>query len=1191
MQRIKFGRLALWASLVAFILGLPALAQNATGTLVGHVTDSSGAVIPNANVTVTNVDTGEAKILTTNEAGDYTAPLLKPGNYRVTVSAAAFNKETTSGIVLNADQTARVETALKVGGTTETVNVASDALNLDTDTGAVGDLISNVQIAELPLNGRNFQDLLFLTPGAVNNPGGEQSSYRLTISGSGTSSVSLGGSRGSSEGYTVDGTSVLDVGYDTPAFGLSLDDIAEFNVLTKSYSAAYGFSMNQVNITSKSGTNNYHGTVFEFLRNSAVDAPFHGYNPTSGGLPLLQQNQFGYALGGPVIIPHLYNGRNKTFFFANYEGFRQNTGGQAAPASVPLADEMNAKFDASVLGNFTTAQLGGASATLTQCGHTYHVGDPHPLFNPFDPSGCPFPAATDGSYTIPTGSISQLGKLVMRPGLYYPAGPNTTGPSIGVQNYLYPSKNIFDFDQQNYRIDQTIGAKDLVFVHVVLHGESEAGTSYSPINATSTIQPGRLYTTTETHTFSPNFTNQLRIGYTHAKWSEAPQATITPTDLNSLNWPNPFTAPGQNYPRIEFDASNLNDGLLYGGGGAFAGAISSRINEIWDFGDAVTLIKNRHTLTIGFAGRKIRYNMVNGAGLGRVNYNGQYSGDVFADALLGAGASVALTELGPLSNPEVSPSAHVHLNRWAPYVQDDWKVTSNLTLNLGLRYEFIATPFEEQNSFIWPDFNAPGGALYIANHKTAAEYGGVNPFAPSTGLYVPSLNGMRGPGPAQKDVFAPRFGFAYRLFGDGKTVVRGGVGKYFDTIEADEYQASSVGIYPSSSGVNSGTDAPLSYPAAFNTNALPAAASTGPLVSLATNPSTSTLGFIQIQPGHTLNPYYWAWNFGVERELPWALKLETDYVGNHGNHLFSRSNPNAPTQCIAPLGCTVTANTPATVPVAARTPYQNLGTLVYAGFDGFANYNALNIQVERRASPLDMIVAYTWSKALDTKSAVAGFSGDDAGWAGPQNGHDVAADYARGNFDVGQRLAISAVYSLPIGKGKAVLGNSSSLADQFIGGWKLGLISSLQGGLPFTIAATDIQGANATYSERANLNPTPGGFHKTNRQWYVYDSTPGSTDQQFTQPAPGYFGDSARDVIRMPGQVNADISLAKNFPIREAANFEFRFDAFNVMNHWNPGQPSNLQEAANKALYDGYISPTDTQNSARILQISGRISF
>ena len=167
-----------------------------------------------------------------------------------------------------------------------------------------------------------------------------------------------------------------------------------------------------------------------------------------------------------MIIPHLYNGRNKTFFFANYEGFRQNTGGQAAPASVPLADEMNAKFDASVLGNFTTAQLGGASATLTQCGHTYHVGDPHPLFNPFDPSGCPFPAAADGSYTIPTGSISQLGKLVMRPGLYYPAGPNTTGPSIGVQNYLFPSKSIYDFDQQNYRIDQSIGAKDLIFVHL-----------------------------------------------------------------------------------------------------------------------------------------------------------------------------------------------------------------------------------------------------------------------------------------------------------------------------------------------------------------------------------------------------------------------------------------------------------------------------------------------------------------------------------------------------------------------------------------------------------------------------------------------------------------------------------------------------------------------------------------------------
>jgi len=722
MQRITFGGLARWAFLGSSILSLPASAQNATGTLVGHVKDATGAIIPNADVTITNVGTQEARNVTTNEAGDYTVPLLKPGSYQVSVSAPGFKKETTSGIVLNVDQTARVETLLSVGGTTETVNVASSALNLDTDTATVGQLITGQQIAELPLNGRNFQDLMFLAPGAVNNPGGNQSAGRLTISGSGTSAVSLGGSRGASEGYTVDGTSILDVGFGTPISGLSLDDISEFNELTKSYSAAYGFSLNQINITSKSGTNDFHGTGFEFLRNSAVDAPFHGYNPTNGAVPLLQQNQFGYALGGPVWIPKVYNGRNKTFFFANYEGFRQNTGGQSAPVSVPLADEMNAKFDANVLGNFTTAQLGGAAGTLTQCGHTYKVGDPHPLFNPFDPAGCSFAAAADGSYTIPSGSISQLGKLIMTPDIYYPAGPNTTGPSIGVQNYLFASKGLFNFNQQNYRVDQVLGAKDLIFFKMTWNNESQTATSYTPPNATSTVQPGYLYTVTETHTFSPNFTNQLRVGYAHGKWEREPSGTITPADIASIGFPNVFTAPGANYPRLEFDTNNLNDGLTYNGGGAFVGAISSSINQIWDFGDSATWVVNRHTLTFGFSGRKVRYDPINGAGLGRINYNGQYSGDNFADALLGAGAAVALVQLGPLSNPAVNPGAHLHLNRYAPYVQDDWKVSNNLTLNLGLRYEFIATPFEEQNNFLWPDFDAAGGALYIANHKTVAAY-------------------------------------------------------------------------------------------------------------------------------------------------------------------------------------------------------------------------------------------------------------------------------------------------------------------------------------------------------------------------------------------------------------------------------------------------------------------------------------
>ena len=214
--------------------------------------------------------------MSTNEAGDYTVPVLQPGHYQVDVAGKGFKSEKQSGIVLDVDQTVRVETTLTVGSATETISVNATALALDTDSAAVGQVIGSEQIAELPLNGRNFQDLMLLAPGAVNNPGGEQSSYRITISGTGISSVSVGGSRGSSEGYTVDGTSIVDFGYQDPMFSPSLDDIAEFDLLTKGYSAAYGYSMNQINITSKSGTNSFHGSAFEFLRNNYVDAQPHG---------------------------------------------------------------------------------------------------------------------------------------------------------------------------------------------------------------------------------------------------------------------------------------------------------------------------------------------------------------------------------------------------------------------------------------------------------------------------------------------------------------------------------------------------------------------------------------------------------------------------------------------------------------------------------------------------------------------------------------------------------------------------------------------------------------------------------------------------------------------------------------------------------------------------------------------------
>jgi hypothetical protein len=1187
--------------LLTGLLGASRLAaQNASGSIVGHVKDPQGAAVVGAQVSVTNVDTHDFRTVSTNGEGDYTIPVLQPGHYEVDVAGKGFKSERQSGIVLDVDQTVRVETTLTIGSSTETISVNATALTLDTDTAAVEQTITGQQIAALPLNGRNFQDLMLLAPGAVNNPGGEQTQYRIQITGTNLSSVSLGGSRGSSEGYTMDGTSILDFGYDDPMYEPSLDDVAEFDLLTKSYSAAYGYSMNQINITSKSGTNSYHGSAFEFLRNNFADAFPHGANyqlAAGQAVPfsLLQQNQFGYSLGGPVRVPWLYNGKNKTFFFANYEGYRQNVGGSSL-AGVPNADEMKGIIDASVLGTFTAAQA-PAGVGYTQCGVTYQAGQQHPLFAPFNyPSlgitaGCPLTTfSTSSSYTIPTSLISDLGKVILTPGIYFPAAPNVTGAAVSTNNYSFSSASTLKYDQQNYRVDQNIGSRDSIFFHITWHNENEASGAVTPANETVTTQPARLYTLTETHVFSPNLTNQVRVGYSQQKWIQGPALAISPAAVSALNWPSPFLTAGDGYPRIEYDSNSLNDGYVYNGGGAFVSSTTTEVPSNWDYSESVIWTIKRHTLSIGFGGYRRIYATITSGGLGRINYNGEYSGDDFADSLLGASPQLAITELGPTSNATSGLANHLVYHNYAPYVQDDWKVNDKLTLNLGLRYEFIATPYEEQNEFTWPDFSAPGGALYIANAQTAKQYGGVNPLDPSTGLYVPSPGGERGPGPAPKDDFAPRLGFAYRVFGDDKTVLRGGFGKYYDSIEDNELDQGNVNPFPSASGFGNGTDAPQSYPALFNTNSMPLASATGQL-------TTGNLGFGVWQGDHYKNPYYLAWNLGVERELPGANRLEVDYIGNHGTNLFGRSNPNAPSQCIPQNGCIASSGGPS-VPVASRVPYANMGTLVNAIFDDFANYNAGDVKLEHRARDLDLVVAYTWSKALDTKSSVAGLSGggvsDNAGWAGPQDGHNIASDYARGGYDVGNRLAFTAVYALPIGTGKAILGNAPKLADEVIGGWKYGIISSVQGGIPFTIVGAD-NGNNNTDSERANFNPGAPKCPKSHQQWFCSDDVAGSTDKTFTQPNWGYFGNSSRDVIRGPGLFLADMSLSKSFSIVEKSAFELRFDAFNALNHWNPGQPDDTMD--NTSLQpNGYptvanILPNNQQGSSRILQLSGRFTF
>ncbi len=1037
-----------------------------------------------------------------------------PGHYSVTVSKQGFKGSTSEGLVLDVDQVLRVNATLSPGAVTENVTVTAQQLALDTDSSTVGQVITGKQITDLPLNGRAFYDLLFLTPGAVQT-GGEQGQYRF---GAGNA-ISLGGGNSDSNGYTVDGTTILDTSYDTPAYNLSIDAIQEFKAQTKNYSAEYGFSANQINISTKSGTNQFHGVVFEFLRNDAVDARTF-FNVTPQPVAPFKQNQFGYSLGGPIIIPRIYDGRNKTFFFANYEGERVSTS-VTETGNVP-----------------TPAELGGAIP-----------GPNAPVLDPV--TGLPFPQDGSGNYIIPKSRFSRLGALAAS--LFFPAPQNATPGFNFTGNVPAPT----DTDQQTYRIDHIFGPSDSIFGRVTKVDETQ--TQPQALNAISNqiiLQTARHYQVTETHIFSANLLNQARIAYVEIQGNRF-GTIMPPSTVSALGFTGTFNIPYSNYPPMTFTVTGPDSLTLSGAGGA-TNLPNNQLQPTWDLSDGISWNHGKHTISAGFQFRHWQLDLLNTSNLyGNFTYDGEFTNSNLADMLLGYAFTVSVDQPGPLANPTLGNEPHLHFVAWAPYFQDDFKVSPRLTLNLGLRYDFSGVATEEQNHFAWLDPSLAGGGVYWANQSIVQKYG--------NGYYV--YDGRRSNGPAPRNVWAPRIGFAFRPFADDKTVVRGGYGLFYDTSESNEYEASTA-FYPLAptqlytSNKATGT--------IYNTDHLfPSLSALGPV-------TPADLSFLQIAAVKKLDPYIGDWSFGVEREILKNTILTVDYVGNKGTHLNIRTNPNAPIECIlvqpAGPGCAAT--------IAQRMPYQNLGTLVYEGWNGYSNYNAGNVKLEHRGTDLSVLAAYTWSKSMDPKSATAAVSGDAAGWSGPQDGHDIAADYARSSYDVGQRIAVSVLYVLPIGTGKLVARNANAVENALIGGWQVNGIGIAQGGFPFTITANDIGNVNVAYSERANLvgNPYPQGFDKSHRSWF--------NTAAFQQPVQGAYGDSSRNMIRAPGLDNIDLSLFKDFKA-ERFDVQFRIESFNALNHPQFGFPdANVNDTT-----FGQISSLATSTAGRQNQFALKFIF
>jgi hypothetical protein len=732
MHRLLFA--VLISSLAGALVVAPAAlsAQNGTASITGTVSDTAGSVVPNADVTVVETQTGARHEVKSNSSGAYTITLLPVGLYSVTARKQGFKVAEHENVGLNITDVVRVDLTLDVGAQSETVTVSASNVVLNTENAEAATTVSQQLVADLPLNGRNFQQLLLLDGTAYETQGNPASGFRGSQSLADGGVVGVGGSRSASTGFLIDGLNNRDIGYGSPILIPSIDALQEFKLQTKTYSAEYGGTANQVQIHFKSGTNSLHGTAYEFLRNNDFDA--RGFDETS--VPRLDQNQFGYSLGGPVLIPKLYDGRNKSFFFANYEGLRIKGDTPPGYLFVPTAAQWSGLVPAGVVD------------PLTQL---------------------PFP-----DNQIPANRISQFAKAYQAFVLH----PNSTSAA---GNYVGAVGSPDTSDQQNYKFDQNLGSRNSLFFRYSTSNYNATGGglngtgSYADVNSQTR---NHAYQISYTRIFSPNLVNQVSYGSVYAVFNTiAP--TISSSALATFGIQGGFTTqPTPEIPDVSWQGAS--------GGLANFGVNPNYpqldVTTYWNGADNLTWNRGNHTISTGFSILSWSHQYGKGANLGMWTFNGEYSGNPFDDFLLGNPSQISINVPSPLAETASAAVFVYPQYTWSAYVQDQWKANRRLTLDAGLRYEYYLPAREAQDRYDWFDPNVTGGAVCTASKTAATDVG-------QTGL----LNFCgTSQGPSPKLSFGPRIGIAYLpMASNEKTVIRAGYGIFYDVSdEGDTVNAS-----------------------------------------------------------------------------------------------------------------------------------------------------------------------------------------------------------------------------------------------------------------------------------------------------------------------------------------------------------------------------------------------------------------
>ena len=1045
--------------------------------------------------------TNVTRTILSNDRGDFTGAGLAPGSYQVTAEHEGFKRTVINGVELLVNQTARVDVVLQLGAVSESVQVTGEAPLVASETSAVGQVITTREIEDLPLKGRAVYELATLSPAAAPMaPTSYAGTQRPMPGGLGSPVFSAGGGRDNANGYLVDGVEAVDPHYMTPSMFPPMDSMQEFKIQMNSYSAEFGRFAVQVNATTKSGTNHFHGSVHEFFRNNDLDAA--NFFTNFAGLPKspLRYNLFGGTVGGPVI-------RNRTFYFAAYEGTRIRNG-STGQANVP-----------------TQAQFSGDFSRLG-------FRNNQPIFDPAttrpNPNGSGFVRDQFPNNIIPSSRITAFAKGIAS--IYPPAQIDAPAGN----NYFVPLSNVSDNDQLITRWDHYFNAKTSVSGRYDIFTGLQSGKTAAPGTGKDTTVHNQNIALSIPHTFNPNTLSELRLGYNRPNYFLLQQGANGTNYAASLGLQNLLKDPkSYGVPNVSISGfDTIGDGTEPNG----------QISNIYMLINQYTLIRGAHTIKFGAEARKTNYN-----DRGEIDARGAFS---FTGALTqdpqnrrNTGVSVADLLLGlPLTASGESTSLSGNFNSFGfyPFVQDDWKINSRLTLNLGIRYELNSRYLEVQNRQSYFDRSFPGGRLLLAGTTQA--------FIPPNSL-ISGPATPRGLFPADKSDWGPRIGVAFRPFGDNRTALRAGYGMFYSMVDGQSTRQ--LERNPPNGRI-------ITLTADQNENSsAPGAVTIAQLFPISGTPASQPSVYTDI--GDRLNPRIQQWNINIQRQLFSDSLLEIGYMGSKGSRMVYYSQGNQARLDPDPANPT---------PILSRRPFPLWGSSNRTtGGDGTSNYNAGFVKLEKRFSAgLSFLTHYTFSKSLDYSSQVNETTRDF---------YNPKLSKGRSLFDIRNRFIFSGTYELPVGRGKHYSFNRA--VNQLLGDWQLNTIITLQSGFPYYVTVPGDSCNCGASSQTANQIGNPlAGFTQTFQQWF--------NTSAFTLPRSGTFGTSGRNILSGPWQDTVDASLFKIVPLSERARLQIRFELFNVLNRVNFGLPGST---VGTPTYGVITSASD----ARVIQLALRLAF